>query len=139
MFSIPGSHVSYVCLMYLHEKIDAIVSWLVNCNLVITWYNLLTTLKVLPALLGGYIFLNTKGSLIVRIPLCLKFFCSQRLGNRSGDRFNNRFGNRVDGAEGAASFLTCLVFKTVYFFFCNAKTQRGLFHRFLKKVVNLSC
>ena len=26
-----------------------------------------------------------------------------------------------------------------YFFFCNAKTQRGLFHRFLKQVVNLSC
>ena len=27
----------------------------------------------------------------------------------------------------------CLIF-----FFCNAKTQRGLFHRFLKQVVNLS-
>ena len=64
---------------------------------------------------------------------------TNKLGNRSGDRFVNRFCNRFDGAEGTASFLTYLVFKTVHFFFCNAKTQRGLFHRFLKQVVNLSC
>ena len=45
-----------------------------------------------------------------RNPTKLDLFCSQRLGNRSGDRFFNRFGNRFECAEGAASFLTCLVF-----------------------------
>ena len=43
-------------------------------------------------------------------------FCSQRFGNRSSDKFGNIFGKRFDGAEGAASFLTCLVFKTVQSF-----------------------
>ena len=43
-------------------------------------YNLLTTLKVLPALLGGYVFLNTKGSRILRILLCLKHDLLPELG-----------------------------------------------------------
>ena len=61
-------------------------------------------------------------------------FCSQRLGNRSGDcddikivdvdneywmieySYSDMFGNTFHGAEGAASFLTCLGFKTVWFF-----------------------
>ena len=45
------------------------------------YYNLLTTLKVLSALLGGYVFLNTKGSRIVRILLCLKYDLQPELGS----------------------------------------------------------
>ena len=42
-----------------------------------TNYNLLTTLKVLPALPGVQVLLNTEGSRIVRILLCLKRTCNQ--------------------------------------------------------------
>ena len=44
-------------------------------------YNLLTTLKVLSALLGVYVFFNTKGSRIARILLCLKYDLQPELGS----------------------------------------------------------
>ena len=53
-------------------------------------YNLLTTLKVLPALLGGYVFQNTKGSRIVRILLCLKNDLKPELGTGLPGRWRLR-------------------------------------------------
>ena len=58
-----------------------------------------------------------------RNPTNLDLFCSQRFGNRSGDRFGNRFGNRFDGA---ASFLTCLGSKTVWFFLLQCLNPKGV-------------
>ena len=54
------------------------------------WYNLLTTLRVLPALLEGYVFLNTKGSRIVRILLCLKYDLQPELGSGLPSRWRLR-------------------------------------------------
>ena len=65
-------------------------------------YNLLTTLKVLPALLGGYIFLNTKSSRIVRILLCLKYDPKPELGSGLPGRWRLRPtlpGSRVTRRE----------------------------------------
>ena len=47
-------------------------------------------LKVLPALLGGYVFLNTKGSQIVRLLLCLKFDPQPELGSGLPSRWKLR-------------------------------------------------
>ena len=65
-------------------------------------YNLLTTLKVLLALFGGYVFLSTKGSRIVRILLCLKYDMQPELGSGLPGRWRLRPtlpGSRVKRRE----------------------------------------
>ena len=69
----------------------------------------------------------------------LDLFCFQRFGNRPGDRFSNKFGTGLTAPKARLVLKPNWFLKLSIFFFCNAKTQRGLFHRFLKQVVNLSC
>ena len=73
-------NVLFVTLLCVHSLIEI-------RSVRLSWNILLTTFKVLPALLGGYVFLNTKGSRIVRILLCLKYDLQPELGSELPSRW----------------------------------------------------
>ena len=79
-------------VLYVHAHMSSIILSMRE------FHPLTISLKVLPALLGGYVLSSTKGRRIVRILLCLKYDLKPELGSGLPGRWRLRptlLGSRV--------------------------------------------